>query len=197
MSSSPFHPASGAPPPGAIPPVHHEVVHYTPGQPKRKILMILVGLLILFYGLSELWTPLWLLLDGARTTAEATRVIKTKPGLPDQFFSDDLHLNAAEELRDRSYIFWNEFHFATPDGAEHVVRLPIGSQLKPLFPLLDSDGLPSNVQLCYDPADPEKFCIPVVMSTWFAPGLITLMGIICTVFGCILLYWSGREIEIP
>jgi hypothetical protein len=197
MSGSEFHSADDAALPGANPPRHQEVIHYTPGHPKRKILMILVGLLILFYGLGELAPPLWLMAAGSRTTAEATRIIKTKAGLPDQIFLDDLHANAAEENRDRSYIFWNEFHFSTPDGIEHVVREPIGRQLKPLFPLLDSDGLPTNVRLYYNAADPAKFCIPIVMSTWFAPGLITLMGIVCTSFGCVLLYWSGKEIEIP
>jgi hypothetical protein len=159
--------------------------------------MIALGLVFFVYGLSQLWEPLFLLLGGTGTTAEVTRVIKTKNGLPDQVFYDDLHLNAAQEKKDRSYIFWNEFHFTAADGVDDIERLSIGSQLKPLYSMLDADGLPTTVHIYYDAQDPSKICIPTVLSTWFAPGMITFLGLVCATFGLILLYWSNRRIEIP
>jgi len=156
--------------------------------------MVVLGLVTFVYGWSELWPPLSLLISGNEASGEATRVIKTKPGLPDQIFTDELKLKAAEEQNDRSYVFWNEFHFASSDHTDHIVRFDIGSQLKPLFPLLDEDGLPTTVRLYYDPQDPTKICIPSVFSTWFAPGLITFMGAICTIFGCLILYWARHKI---
>jgi hypothetical protein len=170
--------------------------HYTPLHIKRKIGMVLVGLVIFAYGWSELWPPLSLVLSGHHALGEATRVIKAKPGLPDQIFTDDVKLSAAQESRDRSYVFWNEFKFIAADNKEYVVRLDTGGQLKPLFPLLDADGLPATVQIYYDPKDPSKTCIPILLSTWFAPALITFMGAVCSLFGCLILYWARHKIEI-
>ena len=170
--------------------------HYAPQHVKRKVGMVIVGLFIFAYGLSELWSPLSLLLEGKSVLGEATRVVKTKPGLPDQVFTDEIELKAAEEESDRSYLFWNEFHFATADHKDRIVRYDIGSQLKPIFPLLDDDGLPTTAQIYYDPQDPTRICIPIVISTWFAPGLITFMGAVCIVFGCLILYWARHKIEL-
>ena len=173
-----------------------EVTYYTPGHRGPKLFMIAFGLTLLACGVIELKEPLSLVIAGTRTAAEATRIIKTKAGLPDQILVDDVRVSAAKESRDRSYIFWNEFRFTAADSTVHVVRLPIGSQLKPLYRLLDDDGLPTSVELYYDPNDPDKTCVPGVMSTWFAPGMITFMGLISALFGSILLYWSNRRIEI-
>lgn len=170
--------------------------HYTPRHAKRKFGMAILGLFVLAYGWSELWPPLSLVLAGHQAWGEATRVIKTKPGLPDQILTDDLEVNAAEETHDRSYIFWNEFKFTTADNQQHIVRFAIGSQLKPLFPLLDEDGLPTTVRIYYDPNDAGKICIPIVFSTWFAPGLITFMGVICFLCGCMILYHAHDKIEL-
>jgi hypothetical protein len=170
--------------------------HYTPQHIKRKIGMILVGLCLFAYGWSQLWPPLSLVLAGNHALGEATRVIKTKPGLPDQIFSDDVALNAAQESHDRSYVFWNEFKFVTPDNREHRIRLDIGSQMKPLFPLLDADGLPTTIEIYYDAKNPGEACVPSLFSTWFAPGLIAFMGAACTVFGGLILYWARHKIEI-
>jgi hypothetical protein len=172
------------------------MTHYTPGYRGPKLAVVAFGLILFLYGLSELWTPLFLLIKGVPTTAEVTRVVKTKAGLPDQIFVDDLHVRAAEEKRDRSYLFWNEFLFHSANGMEHVVRLSIGSQLKPLYPLLDEDGLPTTVQIYYDPQNPSTICIPTVLSTWFAPGMIAFMGLVGMLFGLTLLHGAGRRIEI-
>jgi len=170
--------------------------HYTPQHIRRKIGVVVLGLFILAYGWSQIWPPLSLWLGGNEAYAEATRVIKTKPGLPDQIFTEEIALKAAEEEYDRSYVFWNEFYFVTADHKDQIVRFDIGSQLKPLFPLLDEDGLPTTVQIYYDPSDPSRICIPIVFSTWFAPGLITFMGAVCILFGCLILYWARHKIEL-
>jgi len=170
--------------------------HYTPRHVKRKIAMVILGLCVFAYGWSQLWPPLSIFLAGNHALAEATQVIKTKPGLPDQVFTNDVGLSGATESHDRSYVFWNEFKFVTPDKKEREIRLDIGSHIKPLFPLLDEDGLPTTVQIYYDPKNPDRTCVPSLLSTWFAPGLITFMGAVCFLFGCLILYNARRKIEI-
>jgi hypothetical protein len=169
---------------------------YTPDHVKRKVGMVIFGLFVFAYGWSELWPPLSLVLAGDHALGEATRVIRTKAGLPDQIFTEDLALNAAEKKQDRSYVFWNEFHFVTADHKDYIIIFNIGSRLKPLFPLLDDDGLPTTVNVYYDPKEPRRICIPIVFSTWFAPGFITFMGAACICFGCLILYWARHKMEI-
>ena len=172
--------------------------YFIPGHARRKLLMILFGLGLLSFGLSQLWTPLRLLLFGTRTMAEATRVIKTKEGMPDLILTDDLQVKAKQETQDRSDVFWNEFAFQTlADNRRIVVRSPIGSQLKPLYPLIDEEGLPTVLNICYDPRHLDSVVFPTVFSTWFFPGAITLIGFICTIIGSYLFYWANKPIELP
>ena len=172
-------------------------VHYTPGYAKEKLAMIALGLLLFAFGMSELWTPLRLVIFGGRAAAEATRVIKTKAGLPDLTLTDDLQVQAKSEARDRSYVFWNEFRFQTAESREVTVRLPIGSQLKPLYPLFDEDGLPTSVTLYYDRQTPSFVAVPAVFSTWFLPGALALAGLGCIVIGGVLLRYANTPIEVP
>jgi hypothetical protein len=170
---------------------------YTPGYAQPKRLMILFGLILLTLGLWQLRTPLWLLTFGTRTRAEAADVVKTKPGLPDIILHDDAQLQAGLEQRDRSYVFWDEFRFDTADGRPTTVRAPVGSQLKPIYPLLDADGLPSTDIIYYDASQPGIVLFPDIISTWFAPGVLVFVGLLTVLIGSVLLYWSDKPIELP
>jgi len=170
---------------------------YRPGCAKRKLAMALCGLLLAALGASQLAEPLGLLAFGKRARAEATAVIKAKDGLADLVLTDDAQIQAALEPHDRSYIYWNEFRFQTPDGRTVNVRAPVGSQLKPLYPLLDADGLPTTELVCYDPAQPERVAFPLIISTWFAPSMLAIIGLGCAIIGFTLFYWANRPIELP
>jgi len=170
---------------------------YTPGYAWPKRFMALGGLVLFALGFWQLHTPLQLLLFGTRATAEAVDVVKSKPGLPDVVLHDDAQVQAHAETHDRSYVFWNDFQFHTVDGRAITVRAPVGSQLKPLYPLLDPDGLPTMDVLYYDSHDPEKVVFPGIISTWFAPGAMAFIGLLAVVIGSVLLYWSDKPIAVP
>ena len=170
---------------------------YTPGCAKEKLAMIALGVLLFAFGMSELWTPLRLVIFGGRAAAEATRVIKTKAGLPELVLTDDLQVQAKSEANDRSYVFWNEFRFQTAELRDVTVRLPIGSQIKPLYPLFDEDGLPSSVTLYYDRRSSSTVVVPAVFSTWFMPGAFALAGLACIVIGGVLLRSANKPIDLP
>ncbi|MDD5349995.1 MAG: hypothetical protein PHQ12_07275 [Chthoniobacteraceae bacterium] len=170
---------------------------YVPGFAARKALMIAFGILLLAAGISQMGLPLKLLFTGARATAEATRVIKSKPGTPELILTTDAEIHARQETRDRSSTFWNEFHFQDATGRDIVVRSPVGGQLKPLYPLIDEDGLPTTLPVHYDPRQPEVVSFPTIFSTWFAPGVLVCVGFGITFVGSFLLYWSNKPIEKP
>ncbi len=171
--------------------------YYTPGHAKRKALMVVYGIVLFLFGLTQLWTPLRLLALGNRVRGETTSVTKTKAGLSDLVLTDDSQIQANLEPRDRSYVFWNEFRFHTADGGVVNVRAPVGSQLKPLYTLLDPDGLPTTDLICYNPAHPQEIVFPLIISTWFAPGMIALSGLVCAIIGAFLFYWAKKPIELP
>jgi len=170
---------------------------YTPGYAWPKRFMILLGLALFALGFWQLRTPLGLLAFGTRVTGEVVSVVKTKPGLPDVVFHDEAGLRAGLETRDRSFVFWNEFRFETADGHSITVRTPVGSQLKPLYPLIDADGLPSTDTIYYDPKHPDVVAFPDILSVWFAPGALAFIGFLAMLIGAVLLYWSDKPIELP
>lgn len=170
---------------------------YTPGNSKRKLLMVFYGFLLVILGMTQLWEPLRLLAFGKHVEAEVIDVIKTKEGLPDLILSNDLQLQNNLEQQDRSYVFWNEFQFHTDDGHVVNVRATTGSQLKPLYVLLDADGLPTTDLICYDPAHPEIVVFPLIISTWFAPGMLAIVGLAVMLIGFVLYYWANKPIELP
>ena len=174
-----------------------EPTYYTPGRAKRKLMVVVYGLILFGLGISQLWSPLRLLLSGTPIRGEVTSVIKTKEGLPDVVLTDDSQIQANLEPRDRSYVFWNEFRFHAADGRVIDVRAPVGSELKPLFPLLDADGLPTTVPICYNPARPDEVVFPMLISTWFAPGMLVVSGLACLLIGSFLFYWADKPIELP
>jgi len=171
--------------------------YYTPGYARRKFLMIVYGCLLVAVGISQMWTPGKLLFFGARATAEATRVIKAKSGVPEMILINDAEIRAKQETQDRSSTFWNEFRFQDAGGREIVVRAPVGSQLKPLYPLIDEDGLPTTLPVHYNPSHPEIVSFPSIFSTWFAPGLLVFVGLGAMLIGSVLFYWANKPIELP
>lgn len=171
--------------------------HYTPGYALGKLLMIAYGFILFSLGAIQLWTPLHLLMSGIRARAEAVSVIKSKDGLPDQVLTDDRQIQHQMEAHDRSYTFWNLFRFQLANGQSVTVRCPIGSLIKPLFPLTDSDGLPTSSLVFYAANDPAKIVFPQIISTWFAPGVLVLAGLLCMSIGGTLYYWSRRPIPLP
>lgn len=171
--------------------------YYTPGHAGRKLMVIAFGCLLIAFGISQMSTPLRLLFLGTRGMAEATRVIKTKAGLPDLILTDDLQIHAQQETQDHSYTFWNEFRFQDAEGRDVVARSPVGSQLKPLYPLVDEDGLPTSLPVHFDPRHPEVVAFPTIYSTWFAPGVLVVVGLGIAIIGCFLLYAANKPIELP
>jgi hypothetical protein len=78
-----------------------------------------------------------------------------------------------------------------------IVRAPVGSLLKPLYPLLDDNGLPTTDTVWYDPAHPEIVTFPGSISVWFAPGALIFIGLLATLIGSVLLHWAGKPIVLP
>ena len=173
------------------------VAYYTPGYAGLKLVMIVFGLVLFGLGLSQLWTPLRLLAFGHRAMAEATTVIKSSRGTPDRLLADDVQVQANLETRDRSHVFWNQFRFHTADGRTIEVRANVGSQLKPLYPLVNADGLPTTDVVYYDAARPEVVVFPYIISTWFGAGALAIGGLLIVLIGSVLLYWAGKPIEMP
>lgn len=170
---------------------------YTPNHAKRKLLMIFFGLGLLACGLAHLWNPLRIVILGKSAKAEATCVVKTKQGLPDQILTDDTQVQANLEPHDRTYIFWNEFVFNTADGRVLHTRANVGSIGKPLYALSDADGLPTTDLVYYDPAQPETVIFPLIISTWLVSALLVIIGSTCAVIGSFLFYWAKKPIELP
>jgi hypothetical protein len=170
---------------------------YIPGYANQKRAMLLGGLLVMAVGCWQLWVPLRLVLFGTRATAEVVRLVKEKTGVAPVVVTDDAHLLAQLEPRDRSFVFWNEFRFIAADGSVHEFRSGIGSQLKPLYSLTDADGLPTTEVVYYDRARPDQVVLPLSISTWLAPGVLLLFGFGGAIIAAVLLYWADKPIELP
>jgi hypothetical protein len=170
---------------------------YIPGYRWCKAAMALAGIAMFAFGMAQLWPPLRLLLFGSHANAEAAWVVKTREGLPPVILNTDAEIQAQRETRDRTPVFWNEFKFTTEDGRTVTVRPRAGSQLGPLYPLLDEDGLPTTLTVFYDPGDPRDVAFPLIVSTWLTPALIALGGVLATVIGAILFSWANTPIEMP
>jgi len=179
------------------PPTTSSVNTYTPGYPKCKLGMIAYGLALFIFGIWQIWTPLCLLAWGHRARAEAIAVVKAKSGFPDDILTTNTQIQAKLEPQDRSFVFWNEFRFRADNGQAIEVRAPIGSKLKPLYWLTDLDGLPTTDVVYYDLRQPKRVVFPLIISTWFAPGVFIIAGLVCFVIGGTLYYWARKPIELP
>ncbi|MFT3784196.1 MAG: hypothetical protein QM790_19480 [Nibricoccus sp.] len=172
-------------------------VTYTPRYVTHKRVLLLVTLSIFSFGVFQIWTPLRLTLFGLRAKAEAVRVVKEKVGFPPIVLIDDAQIRTQLEPRDRSYVFWNEFRFQAADGQTISVRANVGSQLKPMYPLTDADGLPTINIVCYDADCPTIVIFPFSFSTWLAPAVLLVVGLVGSVISAMLLYWANKPIEVP
>lgn len=169
---------------------------YVPGRAWEKILMATMGALVFLFGAVNLEEPLRLLVRGQPAQAEAWRVVRTAPGQPEQSYSSDLEVETAIQQGDRGAQFWNDFRFTSGDGREMTARLPVGSPIKPLFSLRDSDGLPSAMTVYYDPGEPAAVVFPGVIGTWFVPGMAVCLGLLELLLGLVLFFHSSRPITI-
>ena len=170
---------------------------YTPGHVPHKLVLLIASLLILAFGISQLWAPLRLLALGHRGEAEAVSVTRIKAGMPDLVMRSDSEIAANEAPHDRSYVYWNDFVIHTETGGVIPVRANVGSRITPLFPLRNADGLPTTVIICYHPDNPRHIIFPTLISTWLVPGLLALGGLAGCVVAAFLLYWARRPIELP
>lgn len=176
-------------------PPRHEI--YVPGYVPQKLAMLIFGVVILAAGLFELTPRLALLLTGARADAQAVSVVKSKAGLDDLTFTDDVALERDMKIVDRSYLFWNVFRFQDAGGTSHEVRLPIAAVVKPIYTITDADGLPRMLPLVYSRSNPQHVIFPTVFSTWVFPALLTLIGMLTTGCAATILLYARKPIEMP
>jgi hypothetical protein len=71
------------------------------------------------------------------------------------------------------------------------------AHIKPIYGLLDNDGLPTTISIRYNPANPKEVVFPMVIGTWFLPGMLVLLGLVCTIVGTVFFYWANKPIEVP
>ena len=154
---------------------------------KRKSAVIILGLLIMGYGVAEIATPMRLLFTGRGTSAELVRVVLERPGRPDQVISSAVDLAAATQVKDRAWTYWCEFRFIAAGGRRVEVRLPVGGKLKPAQPFTEADGSPRTLSVRYDRDHPEQVLFPTVFGVWFIPVIVLYIGFIGVLSGVILL----------
>ena len=171
---------------------------YTPGYLLPKLLLALTGLAVAGLAIRELTPDLRLIATGTRSEAVATAVVATKSGAPDERFVSQAELKAkldqVSNSKDYTWVFWNEFTFDTADGATMTFRRDVGCKLKPSMPLVDDGGLPTAALLLYDAKHPEQTCLPLEYSTWFAPLLLALVGLVASAVGAILAWYARQPI---
>jgi hypothetical protein len=175
----------------------HEPRFYVPRHAGWKLVICACGVVILAFGLYFLWPPLRLAIWGMRAQAVATRVVESRPGLPDVFLDSDAQIQTRIDAHDGAATFWNLFSFQANDGRTIVVRDNIGSRLKPLDPIVDTEGLPTTATVYYDAGQPQSAIFPGEMSTWLTPVVVTLAGLACAVISATLFYWADKPIELP
>ncbi len=177
-----------------------EHVNYRPGFVWGKVIMLAYSLAMVATGLVELMPDLALIATGRSVQAEATAVIKERypsDGREPLVLRSPTAVKAAEEKRDRSYIFWNEYRFYLPDGTPHTVRAPFASQLKPQKPLFDTQGIPSSAWVIHDRSDPSRVVLPAEFSTWYLPGMLIGFGLAGTCVAVLLLRSARKPVQMP
>jgi MFS family permease len=171
---------------------------YTPGYLLPKLGLVIVGLLVATAALRQAWPDLHLLMHGETGEGVVTAVIMQKPGLPEIVLNTQADVIAkthdVSASKDYTTTFFDEFTFEARDGKPVVFRRDVGCKLKPTLPLLDDDGLPTTATLRYDPADPAHPSLPLELSTWFAPALIFILGIMAALTGAVLALYARKPI---
>ena len=171
---------------------------YTPGYLVPKILFALLGLVMIGVAVRQSWPDIRLLAVGRHTEAMAVSVVASKPGQPDFEMKNqaelDAKMKAVSNAKDYSWTFYNEFAFESNDGREVTFRRTVGCKLKPSMPLIDDNGLPTTAKLLYDPQDPERTVLPMEYSTWLAPALAAILGLITFGLGATLAWFARKPI---
>ena len=182
-------------PPPAVPAAEGQT--YTPGYVPQKIGMVLVCLCVLAVGGVQLFPSLYLLAFGQRAKAEAIHIVKAQEGKPDVIITRDAEWKIVEDNHDRSVVYWNVYRFSSREGKAITFRAPVGSVFRPPQPLLDDDGLPTIITVCYDARNPQTVLLPLELSTWFFPGTIVLFGLMGTAVSLLVLYFARKPIILP
>jgi hypothetical protein len=171
---------------------------YTPGFLLPKLALAALGVCLLAFALRMAASDLRLLWSGKSAQAAVSSVIATKDGQAEERFTTHADLKTKTEnvgnAKDYAWVFWNEFTFTTEDGVETTFRRDVGCKLKPSMPLLDEGGLPNTVMVRYDPANPQQTCLPYEYSTWFAPFIVSLLGLGAFAVGLTLAWFARRPI---
>ncbi|MEI6167078.1 MAG: MFS transporter [bacterium] len=173
---------------------------YTPGYLIPKVIFALAGLLVVGVAFKQAWPDLRLLAVGRPTEAIAVSVVASKPGQPDFVMKNQAELNAkmkaVSNAKDYSWTFYNEFVFEATDGQEVAFRRGVGCKLKPSMPLLDENGLPTTAKLFYDPKVPTRTVLPLEYSTWLAPALTAILGLMAFVLGAVFAWFATKPITL-
>jgi len=171
---------------------------YTPGYLMPKLLLTASGLLLTIVAVAQAWPSLRLLAYGQRGDAVAVAVIAHKVGLPEIEFKTQAELTAKlDEVtasKDYGWTFYNQFAFEPREGQQVTFRRDVGCKLRPTLPLLDDTGLPTAAPIRYDASHPELAILPYEYSTWFAPVLTGLLGLMTTLTGAILAWYARKPI---
>lgn len=179
-------------------PVAATGVTYTPGYLLPKIVFALIGLAVFSLALRETWPNLRLAASGRRGEAVAVAVIARKPGQPEVRLASEAEVKAkcasVAEAKDYGWVFYNEFSYETHDHKTVTFVRNVGCKLKPSLPILDENGLPTTVTICTDPRGRLPPVLPYEYSTWFAPGIVGILGLVAFFVGTTLARAARRPI---
>lgn len=154
---------------------------------KRKLMVVVIGVLVFLFGVREVWTPFSIAVGGVAGVAEIVRVVKTRPSEADIVIQNAVELERQIEPKDRTWTFWCDFKVSTGDGRDALVRLPVGGKHRPSVPFVEPDGSPYTLAVRYDPRNPQRATFPTVLGVWFMPSIILYTGLVTILAGLILL----------
>ena len=169
----------------------------THGYLPAKLGSTLAGLALAVVGTGMMAGDLWLCWSGTWTTGEVEQVVRRRDGAPEQRFSDEAALLAAEQVdaRDRGWTYLPEVVFRDAGGGERRWRPNYGSQLASPWRLADDSGLPTRVAVVYDAADPGRAAMPWDMRLWFVPGAMLCIGLWIAATMGVLAWYAGRSVD--
>ncbi len=171
---------------------------YTPGYLLPKIVFALLGLAVFSLALRETWPNLRLAATGTHGEAVAVAVIARKAGQPEVRLVNEADVKAkcasVADSKDYGWIFYNEFSYETPDHKTVTFVRNVGCKLKPSLPILDENGLPTTVTIYTDPRGRLTPVLPYEYSTWFAPGIVGILGLVACLVGIMLARAARRPI---
>jgi hypothetical protein len=161
---------------------------YTPGYTAAKVVLIGAGLLVAALGGAQLAAPLHATFAGTRVSAEVVRVVKTKPGLPDEIYTTPQAIPADtnRSARFRAYV-----ELPAAGGTPQVAELGVGRQLRPSYVVGDT------VVVAFHGAQPALVHVVYDLATWTAGGFLLLGGLVFAGAFAHLALRSRRPIAVP